>query len=155
MTLHLSSFWPPRPLSLLLVVALHPSDEAARAAWTEWERLDLVEDANWADLRIFPTVARRLAALGVVSPIVPRLAGVRRFMWSKMQNRIRVTRPYIAALVEAGVTPMLTKGAARIALNPDCGFAPNSAEPPSLDEAYEKLKRLAEAATRVRRRFAK
>ena len=118
MTLHLSSFWPPRPLSLLLVVALHPSDEAARAAWTEWERLDLVEDANWADLRIFPTVARRLAALGVASPIVPRLAGVRRFMWSKMQNRIRVTRPYIAALVEAGVTPMLTKGAARIALNP-------------------------------------
>ena len=43
----------------------------------------------------------------------------------------------------------------RIALNPDCGFAPNSAEPPSIDEAYEKLKRLAEAAARLRRRFAK
>ena len=118
MTFHPSAFWPARPLSLLLIVALHPSDEAARAAWSEWERLGLVEDANWADLRVFPTVARRLAALGVASPVVPRLAGVRRFMWSKMQNRIRVTRPYIAALVEAGVTPMLTKGAARIALDP-------------------------------------
>jgi 5-methyltetrahydropteroyltriglutamate--homocysteine methyltransferase len=42
----------------------------------------------------------------------------------------------------------------RIALNPDCGFAPNSAEPPTIDEAYEKLKRLAEAAARLRRRFA-
>ena len=39
----------------------------------------------------------------------------------------------------------------RIALNPDCGFAPNSAEPLTLDEAYEKLTRLAEAAARLRR----
>ena len=45
-------------------------------------------------------------------------------------------------------------GPARIALNPDCGFAPNSAEPPSMDECYEKLKRLVEAAKRLRRRFA-
>jgi len=27
----------------------------------------------------------------------------------------------------------------RIALNPDCGFAPGAAEPPSIDEAYQKL----------------
>ena len=26
----------------------------------------------------------------------------------------------------------------RIALNPDCGFAPGAGEPPSIDEAYEK-----------------
>lgn len=44
-------------------------------------------------------------------------------------------------------------GPERIALNPDCGFAPNSAEPPTIDEAYEKLKRLAEAAARLRRQF--
>ena len=44
-------------------------------------------------------------------------------------------------------------GPARIALNPDCGFAPNSAEPPSMDEAYEKLKRLVEAAEGLRRQF--
>ena len=42
----------------------------------------------------------------------------------------------------------------RIALNPDCGFAPGAGEPPSIDEAYEKLKRLIEAATRLRARFA-
>ena len=41
----------------------------------------------------------------------------------------------------------------RIALNPDCGFAPGSGEPPSIDEAYEKLKRLVEAAARLRARF--
>jgi 5-methyltetrahydropteroyltriglutamate--homocysteine methyltransferase len=57
----------------------------------------------------------------------------------------------IEALAAAGGQAI---GPARIALNPDCGFAPNSAEPPTIDEAYEKLKRLAEAAARVRRRFA-
>jgi len=38
---------------------------------------------------------------------------------------------------------------ARIALNPDCGFAPNALEPPTIDEAYKKLKRLAQAAQRL------
>jgi 5-methyltetrahydropteroyltriglutamate--homocysteine methyltransferase len=42
----------------------------------------------------------------------------------------------------------------RIALNPDCGFAPGAGEPPSIDEAYEKLRRLSEAAARLRARVA-
>jgi len=42
----------------------------------------------------------------------------------------------------------------QIALNPDCGFAPDYCEHPSIDEAYEKLSRLSEAAMRLRARFA-
>jgi 5-methyltetrahydropteroyltriglutamate--homocysteine methyltransferase len=38
----------------------------------------------------------------------------------------------------------------RIALNPDCGFAPDAGEPPTIDEAYEKLRRLVAAAKRLR-----
>ncbi len=41
----------------------------------------------------------------------------------------------------------------RISLNPDCGFAPAATEPPSIDEAYEKLCRLSETAGRLRKRF--
>jgi 5-methyltetrahydropteroyltriglutamate--homocysteine methyltransferase len=41
---------------------------------------------------------------------------------------------------------------ARIALNPDCGFAPDAGEPPSLAEAREKLGRLCQAASRLRAR---
>lgn len=41
----------------------------------------------------------------------------------------------------------------RIALNPDCGFAPDAGEPPTIDEAYEKLRRLVAAAQRLRARF--
>jgi 5-methyltetrahydropteroyltriglutamate--homocysteine methyltransferase len=46
-------------------------------------------------------------------------------------------------------------GAARIALNPDCGFAPDFGEPPTIDEAFEKLRRLCEAARRLREHFAR
>ena len=42
----------------------------------------------------------------------------------------------------------------RIALNPDCGFAPDAGEPPTIDEAFEKLCRLSTAAKRVRERWA-
>ena len=57
----------------------------------------------------------------------------------------------IESLAAAGAERI---GAARIALNPDCGFAPGAGEPPTLDEAYEKLKRLVAAAKRLRERFA-
>ena len=53
----------------------------------------------------------------------------------------------VAALGAAGAAIL---GPARVALNPDCGFAPNSGEPPSIDEAYAKLRVLVEAAARLR-----
>lgn len=42
----------------------------------------------------------------------------------------------------------------RIALNPDCGFAPEAVEPPTIDEAFAKLRQLTIAAKRLRERFA-
>jgi 5-methyltetrahydropteroyltriglutamate--homocysteine methyltransferase len=43
----------------------------------------------------------------------------------------------------------------RIALNPDCGFAPGAGEPPTIDKAFEKLSRLVQAAARLRQRSAR
>ena len=57
----------------------------------------------------------------------------------------------IVALVEAGLKVLPPS---RIALNPDCGFAPDAGEPPTLDEAYEKLRRLVAAAKIVRETLA-
>jgi 5-methyltetrahydropteroyltriglutamate--homocysteine methyltransferase len=42
--------------------------------------------------------------------------------------------------------------ASRLALNPDCGFAPGSAARVDLDEVYEKLRREVAAAERLRLR---
>jgi 5-methyltetrahydropteroyltriglutamate--homocysteine methyltransferase len=54
----------------------------------------------------------------------------------------------IEALASAGAAIV---GSDRIALNPDCGFAPDAGEPPTIDEAYEKLCRLVAAAENCRR----
>jgi 5-methyltetrahydropteroyltriglutamate--homocysteine methyltransferase len=53
----------------------------------------------------------------------------------------------IEALAAAGSVII---GPGRMALNPDCGFAPDAGEPPTIDEAYEKLCRLVAAAKRLR-----
>jgi methionine synthase II (cobalamin-independent) len=42
----------------------------------------------------------------------------------------------------------------RIVLHPDCGFSPSVQNPMDLDEAYEKLKVMSEAALRLRERHA-
>jgi len=42
----------------------------------------------------------------------------------------------------------------QITLNPDCGFAPTSTNPISLEEAYHKLKAMAQAAAILRERYA-
>jgi 5-methyltetrahydropteroyltriglutamate--homocysteine methyltransferase len=53
----------------------------------------------------------------------------------------------IKTLAQAGAAIV---GPQRVALNPDCGFAPDSGEPPTIDEAYEKLRRLVAAAQLLR-----
>lgn len=53
--------------------------------------------------------------------------------------------PYILARAGAALI-----GPERIALNPDCGFAPDVGEPPTIDKAYEKTRNLVEAANQLR-----
>jgi 5-methyltetrahydropteroyltriglutamate--homocysteine methyltransferase len=45
--------------------------------------------------------------------------------------------------------------AARISLNPDCGFAPGSGAKVDLDEVYEKLRRQSNAAATLRARHGR
>jgi 5-methyltetrahydropteroyltriglutamate--homocysteine methyltransferase len=58
----------------------------------------------------------------------------------------------IEAIEALGAAGARIVGPDRIALNPDCGFAPGAGEPPTIDEAYEKLSRLVAAAHRLRNR---
>jgi 5-methyltetrahydropteroyltriglutamate--homocysteine methyltransferase len=56
----------------------------------------------------------------------------------------------VEAIEALGAAGAEIVGPGRIALNPDCGFAPGAGEPPTIDEAYEKLSRLVAAAKRLR-----
>lgn len=57
----------------------------------------------------------------------------------------------IEALAAAGAEIL---SPSRIALNPDCGFAPEAVEPPTIDEAFEKLSHMVTAARRLRGRLS-
>ncbi len=66
---------------------------------------------------------------------------------------VRTEQPQtVEAIVALGAAGAAAIGAARIALNPDCGFAPGAGEPPTIDEAFIKLQRMCEAATVLRGR---
>jgi 5-methyltetrahydropteroyltriglutamate--homocysteine methyltransferase len=108
-----------------------------RLAGLEVDRLNLEfayqDTGEAADLRLLP--AGLAVGMGVVDVRNERLQSVEEI-------------EQLAAAGAAIVAP------ARIALNPDCGFAPGMGEPPSIDEAFEKLTRLTEAARRLRRRGA-
>ena len=54
----------------------------------------------------------------------------------------------IESIARAGIQIL---GRDRIALNPDCGFAPDADEPPTLEETREKLTRLTTAAQQLRK----
>ncbi len=60
----------------------------------------------------------------------------------------------VAEIEELAATAAARVPPERIALNPDCGFAPDAAEPPTIDEAYAKLCRLVAAAHNLRGRFS-
>ncbi len=59
----------------------------------------------------------------------------------------------VEAIEQLGAAGAGIVSPSRIALNPDCGFAPGAGEPPTIDEAYEKLTRLVAAAARLRERI--
>jgi 5-methyltetrahydropteroyltriglutamate--homocysteine methyltransferase len=67
-----------------------------------------------------------------------------------VRNERLQTVEEIEALAVAGLEVV---GPARLALNPDCGFAPDAGEPPTIDEAHQKLSRLTAAADRLRHRL--
>jgi len=118
---------------------------------------------------------RQSDVVGDYKPILPRLAGVKvdrinlEFAYHGTGNVDDLTLLPPGLDVGMGVVDVRSErlqtveeihaiaaaGAAlldpqRIALNPDCGFAPDAGEPPTIDEAFEKLRRMCEAARRLR-----
>ncbi len=89
------------------------------------------ETGEVSDLTLLPT--HLSVGMGVVDVRKERTAGPEQ----------------VASLAEKGARIL---GKARVALNPDCGFAPDAHEPPSIDEAFTKLRILSEGARLARKR---
>ncbi len=109
--------WPPERQILLLTVALGvPS--AAAAAWRRWNELCTLDEATSPEVRLLASVARRMAELDPNSPLMARLNGARRFIFTRTQLTLAAARPLLAAFTDAGLRMLLIKGGARLAEDP-------------------------------------
>jgi hypothetical protein len=102
--------WPTALQLELLRVALWPPDAATR----HWERLrtGFVLDDVWDPdtYRLLPLVHRRLVALGVDDPVLPRLKGVHRREWYRNRVTVSQVAPVLDRLERAGIPTMVLRG---------------------------------------------
>ncbi len=97
----------------LIQAAISPPDQAANA-WARWVAQRSLDEAGWAEVRLLPAIAARASELAIDAEQLPRLDGIRRFVWAKSQKQMLAVRPLLKLLQEQGIVPLLLKGAALI-----------------------------------------
>ena len=113
----LHEYQPPETQILLLIAALAEPRSAADA-WRLWTSRRDVQTATWPEVRLLSAVAQRMAQLDPTSNLLPRLQGIRRFVWTQTQMCLSKTLPFLGVLSNDHIRFMLLKGAARIAVDP-------------------------------------
>lgn len=113
----LARFMPQGASDLLIQSAISPPEQARRA-WQAWAARRSLDDASWAEVRMLPSVVARARELGIAPDLLPRLDGIRRFVWAGSQKKLLAARPVLERLASNGLSPLLLKGAAMIAANP-------------------------------------
>lgn len=96
---------------LLLRAALDPPTEAV-AAWREWRRTTVFDDAGAEQFKLLPLVAGNLPPDALDSEVAGRMRGLRRMAWSRNQMLFHASGRAIAALEGAGIRTFVIKGAA-------------------------------------------
>lgn len=110
--------WPTGSRDLLLRAALLPDPGEARAALRAWLTTHDLDEISFADHRLMAAVAERHGADLASAPEYPRLKGLQRQLWTRSRLSLDASRSAVQAFVAAGLSPLLLKGAARIALDP-------------------------------------
>jgi hypothetical protein len=113
----LRRYWPPDS-QIMLLRAIVAEPAAARTAWRAWTVSRDLDTAAWAEVRLLANLAARLPEIDPGCALIPRVQGIRRFVWTQTQMRLAGARPLLAALAEAGIGMIPLKGAARMLAAP-------------------------------------
>ena len=116
---------PPSPGQMLLLRAALAPEADAVAAWREWRRSTVFDEAGWGQFQILPLAAANLPAAELDAEVAGRIAGLRRMTWSRNQLLFHAAGEAAAALNDAGISPLIIKGAALAqSAYPDLGTRP-------------------------------
>jgi hypothetical protein len=105
----------PRPeQDLLLRAALLPDPARAAEAYRQWAaRVDL-DQLDFGSLQLLPLLALRPGGAPGDDALGRQVRHVARFSWLRTQMLGRRVAPVVAALADAGLEPLLSKGAALV-----------------------------------------
>ena len=105
----------PRPeQDLLLRAALLPDPAQAGEAYRQWAaRVDL-DRLDFGSLQLLPLLALRPDGTPGDGALGRQIGHVARFSWLRTQMLGRRVAPVVAALADAGLEPLLSKGAALV-----------------------------------------
>lgn len=119
--------WPTPPQTLLLHAIIDPLPQAGTAlqAWLKETDLDALDPGTF---RLLPLLHKRYAGTPAEKQLDMRIKGVRRHAFYRSRLAASRYAPTVQALVQAGIRPMLLKGAALA-----CGYYDDASERPMED----------------------
>lgn len=115
---YLSWAWPTGARHQLITAAICPDKTRALDAIRTWLRETDLDDATFAEHRLLAAITTRFDAALRDEPAYARLGGLQRLNWTKSRMAIAAVKPALEAMIADGITPILMKGAARVALDP-------------------------------------
>jgi hypothetical protein len=117
------SFWPTSTQEALLRLVLGEQDRVG-SRWRSLQPLD-IDTLELGSFCILPLVYRRLSAVGVADPRMPRLAGTYRNTWYRNQLRLERLSRLVEVLRPRGIEPIVFGGASLAVVSyPQLGFRP-------------------------------
>lgn len=102
----------PIPAQTLLLRAALIQDQAAVAAWCEWQTRVDYDALDWGSYRLIPLVYRNLKSLGVEEGSLGRLRGIHRRTWYKNNLILNEATRLVHDFHAAGIPTLILKGVA-------------------------------------------
>ncbi|WP_204310774.1 hypothetical protein, partial [Escherichia coli] len=73
-----------------------------------------IDHVSFREHRLLAAISDRFGRKLAAHPAYPRLVGLQKMLWTKSRMAMREAEPALSAMVEAGCTVMLIKGASRV-----------------------------------------
>jgi hypothetical protein len=103
--------WPTGAIHLLLVAGIAPRPQADRA-WAAWTNTRDFDEVTWHEKRLLAAFSTRIGELDPGSPLVPRINGLTKHMWTEARRTLGQTLAAFDVLTAARIPFIVFKGGA-------------------------------------------